>query len=266
MPNQPSISPLQQSASDFIASGLRLCGAIGSGQPITNSEYNDGQMILNQMLDAFAAERVYIFTTPRVLVDQNNVALSLVAQKQTYKLGNALGTEDFFMPRPPRLERVSIMYSASQQTPVEIAMDMYDEVQWQGIPNKTTPSLLPQVCHNDLGFPDMLLDFWPIPTQANPVVLYPWIALQLFQDLRTKLTFPPAYAEFLRFNLAVRLAAEFPGDPQKMPLIMKLAKQSRDRVASFNAPIKVAYVDEALMGTRPRGNIFTDTPNRNRSF
>ncbi len=267
MPNQPASNPIaQQSAGDFIASGLRLCGAIGSGQPVTASEYDDGQMVLNQMLDAWAAERVLIFTTSRVIVDQNNVALSLVGGKQNYTLGNALGTEDFYLPRPARLERASVMYSASQSTPVEVPLEMYDDVDWQGISNKSTTSILPEGVYNDLGFPDMTLSFWPVPTQANPIALYPWQNLQLFNDLTTKLSFPPGYAEAIRFNLAIRLGAEFPGDPAKMPLIMRLAKQSRDRIASFNAPTKVATVGQALMSGRASGNIYTGTSSRGKNY
>lgn len=267
MPNQPATNPItQQSAGDFIASALRLCGAIGSGQPLTASEQNDGQMVLNQMLDAWTAERIYIFTTARVTADQNNVTLSLVAGQQDYKLGNALGTEDFQLPRPARLERTSVLYSASQSTPVEVPLDMYDDVQWQGIASKSTPSLLPEGCYNDLGFPDMTLSFWPIPTQANPIILYLWQNLQLFSDLTTKLSFPPGYAEAIRFNLAVRLAAEFPGDPAKLPLIMRLAKQARDRIGSLNAPTKVATVDDALMPRGANGNIYTGDVSRSRNY
>lgn len=267
MPNQPATNPItQQSAQDFIASGLRLCGAIGSGQPVSASEYNDGAMILNQMLDSWSAESLYVFTAPRTTTDQNNNTLMLVPGQQAYKLGNALGTEDFFLPRPAQLERVSVMYSASQSTPVELAMEMLDEVEWQGIANKTTPSILPQICHDDLGFPFRTLYFWPIPTQANPVALYPWQLLTLFNDLTVKLSFPPGYAEAVRFNLALRLAAEFPGDQRKLPLINKLAKESRERIKTKNALVKVAWVDQALMGSRPNGNIYTGSPTRSRNF
>ena len=37
---------------------------------------------------------------------------------------------------------------------------MYDDVQWQGVSNKSSPSILPQVCFVDASnavFPDMVL-------------------------------------------------------------------------------------------------------------
>ena len=143
---------------------------------------------------------------------------------------------------------------------------MYDDVQWQGIANKSTSSLLPQVCFDDGGFPDRLLSFWPIPTQANPITLYVWTALTQFADMTLPMTFPPGYLEAIRYNLAVRLFAEFPGDAQKFPVVQQIAQQSKSRIMSQNAPIKVAWVDDALRPSGALGNIYTGTTSRSYGF
>jgi hypothetical protein len=255
------------SVTQLIVSAMRAVGSLGSGEAADASEIQDAGMILNQMLDAWSAERLSIFVVTPLLVDSNGLTLSLVANQQKYLLGNQVGTEDFFLPRPPRLERVSIFYSASQSTPVEIPMDMYDDVQWQGIANKSTPSILPQVCYREETFPDIALYFWPIPTQANPVALYAWQALTEFADLTLPMTFPPGYMEAIRYNLAVRLFAEFPGDASKFPAVQELARQSKARISSINAPIKVATCDDGLLGTSyPRGNIITGGSSRAHNF
>lgn len=262
----PVLSPTQtlsRSATDFIKSALRLVGALRSGLNLAGDELNDCKMVLNDLLDAWSANRTTIFTVQRVTLDQNQVALSLVAGQQTYSLGNVLGNENFLLARPPRLERVSVLYSASQSTPDELAMDMYDDVQWQSIANKSTPSLLPQVCYVEKNFPDMNLSFWPVPSQANPVVLYVWGALQLFPDLKTQFLFPPGYARALRFNLAVDLAAEFPCDMTKLPLVTQRAALYKAEIESLNIEAKAATCDEALLGSDGRmGNIYSGTPNR----
>lgn len=266
MPNLPS-SAVTRSALDFIKSGLRLVGALRSGINLDGGESADCLLVLNDMMDAFNSERAMIFTTGPLLNDQNGVPFTLIASQQAYTVGNALGTENLLTPRPPRLDRVSIMYSASQQTPIELPMDMYDDVQWQGIANKSTPSILPQVCYNDKGFPDMTLKFWPVPTQANPIVLYIWQALTQFPDLQTKFSFPPGYAEAIRFNLAQRFAAEFPCDLQKLPVVMKMASEAKDRLISFNSTSKEMVCDEALVGSYGKmGNIFTSSANRSQRY
>jgi hypothetical protein len=254
---------LARSATDFIKSALRLVGALRSGLNLSNAELTDCQTVLNDMLDAFSADRVFIPAVTVQTLDQDQVALTLKANQQAYKLGNTLGTEDFLLARPSRVERVSVMYAASQSTPVELSMDMLDDVKWQGVTNKSTKSLLPQACFVDASNAVfMMLYFWPVPTQANPVVLYLWTVLQLFPDLAAKFFFPPAYAEMLRYNLAVRLAAEFPCDLKKFELVKNLAGESKARVAGINVAPKEAVCDDALLSGGGHGNIFTGTANR----
>jgi hypothetical protein len=269
----PVLNPVQtiaMSATDFIKSALRLVGALRSGLNLQNDELNDSKMVLNAMLDAFSAERVMIPAITVQTLDQNQKTLMLTPNQVSYKLGNVNGTEDFLLPRPARVERVSIMYAASQSTPVELPMEMLDDQQWQGVTNKSITSILPQVCFVDFSnavFPDMVLYFWPVPTQQNPVILYLWTLLQQFADLTTQFLFPPGYAEMLRYNLAVRLAAEFPCDLQKFQIVQKLASESKARVAGINAIPREAVCDEAIVGSYGKmGNIFTGTANRSLKF
>lgn len=267
MPNLGPQNTQSRSAQSFILSALRLVGSLRSGQNLSNAELTDCQQVLNDMLDAWSAQKRTIFVVSRTTLDQNQVAFSLKAGQQTYTLGNATNNEDFLLSRPPRLERVSVMYSASQQTPVELPMDMYDDVQWQGVSNKSTPSLLPQVCYVETGFPDISLNFWPVPTQANPVVLYIWQALQQFPDLTSPFSFPPGYARAIRFNLAVDLAAEFPADLTKFALVKERAAVYKDEIETVNLSGKIAVCDEALVGGNGKtGNIFTSTANRSQRY
>jgi hypothetical protein len=259
-----TITANPQTGTSIISSSLRLVGSLASGEVPTASELNDAGMILTEMIDAWQIERLMVPFVARITNDSNNVPFTLVANKQSYQLG--ANAPDFNYPRPARLERVSVMYSAAQATPSEFPLEMLDDVAWQGVVNKTTVSLLPQVCFNDLAFPIMTLWFWPPPTQANPIVLYAWQPIQNFADLITQYSFPPAYQEAIRYNLAVRLAAEFPGDPQKMPLVMKIANESLARIRSFNLPMKEVSCDEGILGDHLRGNIYSGTPNRSHRY
>lgn len=232
---------------------------------MTAAELTDSLQVLNDMLDSWSAERAMIYSVNRIVNDQNGVPFSLIANQQTYALGNANGNEAFRLPRPPRLERVSIIYPVSSPTVNEIPMEMYDDVRWQGVPNKLTTSILPQICYVELSADgtDYNLNFWPIPTQANPVVLYAWIALGQFPNLQTKFFFPPAYARAISFNLAVDLAVEFGTDLTKFPLVLKTAQQSRSVIAAMNQPMKEAQCDPAMIGSgQNRGNIYAGGPSR----
>lgn len=230
------------------------------------AELTDCLQVLNDMLDAWSAERLMVYVVPRIVNNQNGVQLALVANQQTYKLGNANNNEDFLLPRPPRLERVSIIYPIGSPTVNEIPMDMYDDVKWQAVPNKLTTSILPQLCYVELSQDgtDYNISFWPIPTQANPVALYAWSALNQFPNLQAKFFFPPAYARAIAFNLAIDLAVEFGTDLTKFQIVMKVAGQSKSIIQAMNIPMKEATCDPAMIGSGlNRGNIFAGTASRN---
>lgn len=269
MPNLPAAPGVQRSALRFMLSALRLVGSLRSGQNLNANEQADCLDVLNDMLDSWSASRVKVFCLPYTTQDQNGATLALTAGKQHYVLGNAFGTEDFLMNRPARIERVSVLYSASQLTPVEVPLEMLTSVGWQSEANKTTTSLLPQKCYVEANVNAVDWDFyfWPVPTQANPIVLYPWGLLTQFPSVNAPFSFPQAYARAIRYNLAVDLAAEFPCDLAKLTLVTKLAKNAMDDIVSINSPIEEAWCDPAIVGTNgPRGNIYTGTPSRSHGF
>lgn len=266
MPVTTPSGVLQRSAQDLIKSALRLVGALRSGQNLTGDEINDCLLVLNDMMDAFSAERITIPAVFPSKLDLNQNPFTLKPSQPSYTLGAVTGKEDFFTNRPSRIERVSILYNASQSTPVELPLIMHDDVSWQGVPNKSIFSILPQECYVDdslQSFPDTVVYFYPIPTQANQVIFYVWGTLTLFPDPVSSFFFPPAYSEMLRFQLAVRLAAEFPCDLQKFQIVNKLANEAKSRVAAINVKGRVATSDPALIGSYSKqGNIFSGSANR----
>jgi hypothetical protein len=269
VPDLPAVSTIQRSALTFIQSALRLVGSLRSGNQLSAAEQTDCLQVLNDLLDAWSAENVMTWTTPYTTVDQNGATLALIASQQHYTLGNGFGNENFLMNRPPKIERVSVLYSASQSTPVEVPLDMLDSVEWQAQANKTTPSLLPQACYADANQNgiDWDLYFWPVPTQANPIVIYPWMLLTQFQTINQQFLFPPAYARAIRYALAMDLAAEFPCDMQKLQLVQKIAANSKAVIVSINSKVREAWSDPALMGGgSARGNIYTGSPSRSHGF
>jgi hypothetical protein len=262
LPNLPPSGLIQRSGQDIIKSSLRLVGSLRSGQNLSAAELADCLLVLQDFIDSCSAQRLVIYCTPYTTVDQNNNPLSLNAGQQKYVLGNSNGTEDFKMNRPPKIERVSVLYSASQSTPVEVPLvTLHDNVAWQSVANKSTPSLLPQICYIEptADGTDYNLYFWPVPSQANPIAIYPWAALNQWTNLQQKYFWPPAYLRMIRYNLAVDLFAEFPGDMQKFPLVAKIANESMGIVKAINladVATKEAVCNEGILGTHGMGNIY----------
>lgn len=216
-------------AYDLINSGLRLVGVISGEEAASTSDANQSLMVLNDMIDAWNAERNAIYTTR---IDD----FPFVNAKQVYTLGTG---GDFNIPRPARIDGMSSILLNDPSNPVEVPMSMYTVDQWQNqVPVKVVNGSFPLICYDGGEFPLRKLTFWPIPTgQPTSCRIYGWQALAA-QTLASQVTFPPGYSEALRYNLAVRLAAEFsvPAANYASATVATLAIQGLARIKSMNAP------------------------------
>jgi len=95
----------------------------------------------------------------------------------------------------------------------------------------------------------MTLNFWCIPSVVVDIALYAWQMLTFFPDITSPFTFPPAYLDAIRYNLAVRLAPEF-GVEQLSPVVGALAVESKAKIKNFNSPIKDMRCDPGLINPK----------------
>jgi hypothetical protein len=209
------------------------------------------------MLDAWSADRLQVFTV-------SIQTFPLTPGQQTYSMGTG---GNFNVTRPAKIDRASIVSLTNPSQPLELDIDVYSDQDWQAIPVKNIPSTLPQGVYPDDGFPLNNLSFWPIPSVAVNTILYTWTALTEFPDLVTDITFPPGYAEALRYNLAVRLMAEMPGNYNQVTagITTGLATESLARIRSMNLPTVESQIDPALSGFGGRYSYLSDMPVGRRS-
>lgn len=228
---------------DLIASSLRLIGVLASGETVPADQVADAQVILNQMLEAWSVESLDVFTL-------NILTFNFVASQQAYTMGTG---GNFNTTRPPKIEYASIVSNSSVTQPLELPIDMLTDSEWQDIPVKNTPSTLPRKMYDDGGFPLRTLSFWPVPTDSSVQVrLYVWAQLSQFTDLTTDFTFPPGYLEAIKYNFAVRLSAEWPGNIS--PLAVDLASKALARIKAINSIPPLVKCDPAI--TRSGGARF----------
>jgi hypothetical protein len=239
-------------ALDLISSSMRLIGATASGETCTSAEASDGLFVLDQMLDSWNADRLAIFTI-------TIATFPLVSFQQVYTLGAG---GNFNIERPARIDGASIVSLTNPGQPLELPIAMYSDTDWQAIPVKNITSTLPQGIYDDGGYPFRNLSFCPIPTAAVNVIIYMWGPLASFPDLVTNINFPPGYAEALRYNLAMRLIAEMPGNynPLMVQVTGELAVSSLARIRSMNMPVVESFVDDALVNRGGRYNYISDMP------
>jgi hypothetical protein len=217
---------------------MRIAGVLASGETAPANELADAQTALNQMLEAWGTEKLLVFTLAR------STPFNFVAGTAAYTLGTG-GT--FNIPRPSNIEYVTYVYNANPSQPLERQIDMYTDAEWANIPVKNIFSPLPQGVYDDGGFPFRTLTFWPIPKDSSvQAIIGGWQALTQFTDLTTDNTFPPGYIDAIKYNLAVRIAAEWPGNIT--PLAADLATKSMAKIKGLNVPEIRISIDPILGG------------------
>ncbi len=216
-------------ALDLITSGLKLVAVLANGEEPSIDDANQSLLVLNDMIDGWNAERNAIYTT-------RSDDFPYVSGQQSYTLGTG---GDFNIPRPARIDGMSSILLYNPDNPVEVPMSMFTVDEWQNqVPVKSVKGTFPLICYDDGGFPLRTLNMWPIPQdQPNSCRIYSWQALPA-QALNSQVTFPPGYSEAMRYNLAIRLAAEFgvPEASYSSATVAAIAIKSLARIKAMNAP------------------------------
>ncbi len=198
-------------ASTLIAKAYRSILVLRPGDVLTPAQAQVGFEALNDLLDAWAAIRLTIFQTTRLVYP-------LIAGKGTPDNPYTIGPGgDFDQARPLWIPNARILIHTTDP-PFEAPCAVYTNDQWASLGIKTLASALVQGIYYDTTFPSSgaslglgTIMVYPIPTGALPLslVLYTPIPLTTFADLNTTpYSFPPGYAEALRYQLALRLASE----------------------------------------------------------
>lgn len=218
---------MAQTAYNLIKKSLRLINAIAAEEELSDAQANDALDVFNDMVDAWNADRLTIYTTKSEDFD-------LTLGKQVYTMGPG---GDFNTARPAQIDGMSSILLYNPDVPVEVPILMYTVDQWQNqVPVKNVSGSFPLICYDTGDFPLRTLNFWPVPNQgpANKVRIYSWQALTQPANLQSSIAFPPAYAEAFRFNLAVRLAPEYQAPLR--PEVAAIASDSLAKLKTLNAP------------------------------
>lgn len=208
----------------FIKDALRTIGAIASGETPTASESADALSTLNRLLSSWSAEGFLIYESKRESFD-------LVASQSSYTWGSGA---NFNSARPYFIDKVNVEKD-DQEYPVEI---LRSTSQWASVGNKTLTSTLPSKIYASGTYPNETLYVWPVPTEANSLVIHSQKPFTAYAATSETVTLPPGYEEAVLYNFCVRLAPEF-GVPLD-PTIATLANDLKANIQRKN--IKPSYM------------------------
>lgn len=222
------------SARQFCTRALKSIGIVDPGETPDAEDILDAFDVLNDMVDAWAADGTTIY-----IVERRTFNLS--AGVGTYTLGSGATLNHARPPLPP--SRASIISNANPASPHEIPLKVLDIREWQRIPLKSTQSTLPRKIYTDNAFPNRNVNLYPVPSTADPdLVLYLPTALSEFADLDTSYSFPPGYRRAIRYNLARELAPDYDITDGDIPEVIRMAAQFLADIQRIN----IAGKDETI--------------------
>lgn len=229
---------------DLVKGSLRLIGAIAQGETPSAPEASDALTSLNGMLDGWSTEKLIIY-------DETFEDLTLIPSQQLYTIGSG---GNFNTTRPLRISKAFIKKTNGSDY-VEYPIEIANEDEWAMIASKSVSSTYPQKLYYEQAYPLGKIRLWPVPTEANTLVLYSWKPLTAFASLDTTISIPPGYLRAIRYNLAMELAPEY-GKPTSTE-VMAIASESKTAIKRLNIRPFYSEVDPALLSGNKRFNIYT---------
>ena len=171
--------------------------------------------VLNDMVDAWNTQRLYIVTTTTVsgAVSANPVSIGS---------GQTLDTA-----RPVRIESGWTRLNGLDH-PIRRWLTA---AEYDAIPNKSDTSDMPQAAFYSPGLPDGSIYLWPAPSASLSLHVRVMTQLSGFAAVSTAYDLAPGYKKALEYSLAEELA---PGRRALDPQIARLAAMARRAIKVAN--------------------------------
>lgn len=233
---------------DLVGDALREIGVLAAGETLSAEDGTTGLATLNRMIDAWKAERVYLYGLTRS-------TWAIVASDGSYTVGTG---GDVNTARPTRIDAVN--YIDTSITPNhEVPLRLMTDQDWEQIRIRTQESLYPEAVWYDLSYPLATLNLWPVPTSATLTgVLYAPTIVSVFAATSDSVSFPPGYERMIVKNLALELAPQYGATPG--PGLEKQAQESQAVVLRSNKRLQeIRFPPDAAMN-RQSYDIYTDHP------
>lgn len=219
---------------------MRLTGEKGRGATLDSNEQVECLAELNTFMDACATERLLCYT-----VQQDSLALT--ASTSTYTIGSGGA---FNVTRPTKIVDPCFVRDGSRyDSPVKVI----NAESYGRIVDKGAGFTVPQYLYYDAGYSATstgTIFLYPSPSASLTLFINSWKQPGQFSTLSQTVMLPPGYQEFIEYNFALRMAS---GLAELEPTVLRIARESKARVAALNAPEPISRLDYSM----PRSNIFT---------
>lgn len=205
-----------------IQGALKLIGVLDPTETMSAPDADDGLALLNNLVDGWNIERLYIYTIMEVVANFAGASATI---------GPAMQINT---PRPNRIE--SAFYRKSG---IDYPLNIIDVDAYDAIGLKTVAGDYPQVLYYTGDSPTGMVYVWPVPT-ANEYHLQVMAQLTAFTDLDTVYGLPQGYAKALQYTLAEELAPMY--GKQAPPSVSRIAINMRRVLKRANVVVPTLAV------------------------
>lgn len=227
---------------------LKKAGILGVGQSALAEDINDAFTDLNDMIAQWRTKRWLVYR------------LETLSKVSTGALSYTVGTGgDINTLRPDRIESAFVrLINTPSPNQVDYPLQILDAREdYNRIALKNFSSF-PDYIFYDSNYPLGRIYVWPVPL-ANIYEIFISVKqpIEQFTSLAQDINLPPEYMAALKFNLAVRLLAGYPGIAPT-PQLLGLAEDSLNVIRQSNTQVAQLQMPPNLV-SKARYNIYSDT-------
>jgi hypothetical protein len=193
----------------LVNNALQELGVYGAGETVSADDAALCLEALNDILEAWRLENLYIYDTQEV-----TAALPAATTSRTIGTGGQFNVE-----RPVRLEDGCFVRVGTLDYP----LDVVSKADYNDLTLKTLDGPWPRVCVYDAAYPTGTVSFYP--RGACTVHLLVQVILSAFTATTNTFAMPPGYKRALELTLAEEVAAKF--QKQASPATARRAMNAR---------------------------------------
>jgi hypothetical protein len=211
---------------DLIKSSMRLIKALNVGDQPTADEEQDGLDALNVMVDGSGTEALMKWSSVRQV-------FNTVAGQPSYAIGPS--GPDWIVPTwPEQIDQAFALVGSGGQVS-EQYVRVLTPYEWGRESLKSLSSTQVTKIYYDRAFVNGSGNVftWPIPQTSGQMALWLAQAIGQFTSVNQTISFPPGYKRYMKFNLALELAAEFGAEPPASVVAIALDSKNTLQVANL---------------------------------
>lgn len=240
--------PLDLTALDLITLACQESGICGQNGDLDGSDAAVALQHLNLFINSTGINRAVIYTIKSEI-------LAMVSGQQDYTIGidpTGAVTADWNTARPTNINQANVLiYSSSNTT--RVPLQILSDAEWAAIPVQGV-SGLPLKMYNDGGYNAngfSTIKFWPKPAAAYGFEPYTWQQNGHIAALTDSINYPPGYADYWFYGLALRLCPPF--GKTVNPATLAQFRNAESRLASVNSSSPMMGADVGLTWGSRRG-------------